>query len=578
MYDNESICVKKTERKTLEKINSNIYSQKSIYNDSLLDGTSMSVYHTNEFIKMKNETTNGEKGNFIFDQSPELHRALTYADAMVSDNSSVAAMFIVTSKPLLMQNCEINNSINKVTQEEYLHSDIIAFGSRILTIEEFANDYPEWHEYWLPLKNSSQCSRFVIIADYEFGTSTFLNAIYKVNERNAKAEYLASFPGDDNGAWLYHTSVRIGNKLLFTPARARCWAFYDLDLFDWSYEDVPKELFPSLELCPVFTGWTFFGDELIFLPGESGAIAKYNVDTGRITYHKEWYSKLLNNVLNANWGIISGIMAYHDSLLLTSPQANVIIELEPKTLSVKTLHKIGEDSCGFSSAYLVPNTDIVYLIKFRESFRKPWTETIVKWNIKSGKVKEITNLPIIVADNHSSNVLSTFVYWKGELFVLPLQGDSILKIELQSDEITRFSLTPEFDFFKRKSKYYEAWGKDQALPYVIFNGKRMNFIAQLPFDYGLADIDFSSGKVSNRRKWYVDGVEDLYKANLRNADSSLRETPFFTLDNFLDGLTSDKFLDNCKNQSVISDGRPDNSDGTSGQKIFSYVKNLVGGE
>jgi len=477
---------------------------------------------------------------------------------------------------LLMQDCEYDFTINKATQKEYLHSDIISFGNKVLSLREFAREYPEWYKYWLPYSNSIQCSRFIVAPDYEFGTSGLLNAIYEIDEENAKAKYLMSFPVDDKHPWLYHTSIRIGNKLLYVPARARCWMFYDLESCQWTYEEVPKDLHPSNEWRGAFGGWTVFGNELIFLPGESGAIAKYNIDTGKITYHKEWYSKFRSNVTNVNWGIINSILSYYDSLLLVSSQVNMIIELDPKTVSVKKMYKVGDDDCGFRTGCLIPKTDTVYLIRFRDPQKTQWTETIIKWNIKSGDVKEITSLPIKPIENHTQNLLCGFVFWKGELFVTPLQGDSILKIDLQTDTVNRYPLTPEFDFFERKSKYYEGWGKDQALPYVFFNGKRMKYMAQLPYDYGLADIDFSNSKILNRRKWYVEGVEELIKTKDIKHDAPLVEGAFITLEKFLDQLDSEEFLLENKNRLAESCGEMGDLYGTSGQKIFEYVKKLAG--
>jgi hypothetical protein len=222
--------------------------------------------------------------------------------------------------------------------------------------------------------------------------------------------------------------------------------------------------------------------------------------------------------------------------------------------------------------------DIVYLIKFREPGKNPWTETIVKWNPTTGEVREFTDLPINFVEGCTQNALSHFSFWKGELFAFPLQGDSILKINTQTDEITRFGLTPEFDFFERKSDFYNVWAKDLALPYVVFNVKTMKYLAQLPYDYSLADIDFD-GEVSNRRKWYVEGIDDLYK-DLHKATKNIWEEivaekgDSYLLIDFLENLCEVKPAQIAKEQKAYRQNA--NSNGTSGRAIHDYVKVQAG--
>jgi len=510
--------------------------------------------------------------NTIFDSDSDLHRALRCADGMVSDNSSLVPLFLSTGKSVLIQNVDIDWHIGKEEQDEYLHSDVINFGSRLITIDEFEREYPEYYVYWLPHRNEYMNSRYILVHDLEFGTSNFLNALYETDIEHAQAKFVMNIPVEDgvnDGVRLYHAPCRIGNKLLFAPARARRWAFYDLRTSQWSYEDIPEELYPTKGYRAAFGSRLIYDDELLFMPGESGAIAKYNIITGNITYHREWFVHLRDGIRNVDWGIISGFLAYKDSLLLVSMHTNIIMEISPKTMKVKNIHKAGDADCGYGMACLIPNTDTVYLIKVRKS----GMEAIVKWDIHSGNTIEITDLPIKLVEEGTQNAIHGLIYWKDILYITPLQGDSILKLDLSTDMVTRHPLNPEFDFFKRKSKYYEGWAKDLALPFMMFNAKRMSYLAQLPYDYGLADIVLETGEISNRRKWRVKGVEELYKTIPRNDVGYIGETYFFNVENFVDGLVNDAaFLsENCETKNFAD--KPVESNG---QRIYDYVKKLVG--
>lgn len=514
----------------------------------------------------------------IYDDTVDLHRAIAISDAMYGEFSSVGVLYSVTGKPVLAANYKLECSIDEDVKQEYLHSDIIQFGTQVLTIEEHERLYPTYHEYWLQFRRVDQ-SRFLYISCYEYGISCFLNAIYKMDEENGHAEYFMGFPDEENKPRLHYPPVKLGDKLLFIPNCARKWAFYDIKLDVWSYNAVPKELYPSKEWRAIFGGCIFYEDDLIILPGESGAFAKYNIDTGKITYHREWFSHLRGSVMNVDWNLISGILSYKNSLLLVSPQTNKILNLDPKTMSIKNTYRVCSDGYKFKTACLVPNTDIVYLIKFREPGCESWTETIIKWNINSGETIEFTDLPITFIKGHTLNALNGFLFFKDMLLVTPCQGDSVLKIDLQTDKITRFTLTPSFDFFERKSSYYQGWAKDLAMPYVIFNGKRMTFIAELPYDYGLADIDIETGQILNRRKWYVKGIEGLYKdreVGCRNPKLPLVESIFLTLDDFLNQLDSEELALANKEQLLSCCEYPAHADGTAGQAIYDYVKRLAG--
>jgi hypothetical protein len=512
----------------------------------------------------------------IYDDSPDLHRAIAMSSGYFGDgSSSVFTLYRATRKPLMIQNTEITEQIAAETKEEYLHSDVIGFGARLLSLADFKSEYPEWYEYWLPLRNAGQ-TKYILITDYEYGTSLFLNAIYRLDEEKGRAEFFKRFPVDDCNAWLYRVPIRIKNRMIFIPARARKWAFYDLETGEWTFEEVPQEFYPSNKWRAAFGWGCLYDDEIIIWPGESGVFARYNIETRMITYHKEWIAELPNGIENADCGIVCGVVFYRESLLIVSQQTNRIIEINPETMAVVKSYAIGDDNRGFRSAILIPGTTIIYLIKFREPGQEPWTETIVKWNIETNQIVELKDFPINLIDGHTQNAFSGFLYWRDKLFAIPLQGDSVLRIDLTTDDTTRVELNPRFDFFERKSDYYNNWAKDTALPFLVFNGKRMTFMAQLPCDYSLADIDFETGEISNRRKWVVDGIENLYHQKGKTSGDTVYENQNYLLEDFLDDLSAGRPTLIIENSGTVTDSPINAMDGTSGKAIYDYVKTLAG--
>lgn len=525
----------------------------------------------------------GEKkgrGNFIFDRSGDLHRAIAMSSCYYGDgSSSLVALYQATGKPIMLQNVNMTR-FSESDLEEFRHSDVIFFGNQVVSIEDLKNSYPDFYAYWLPYFNKFAQSHAVCISDYSYGLSSFFNAVYKTDYRHAKANFLMSFPSEDVFGWLYHMPCRIGNKLIFIPCRSRKWAFYHLEEKEWSYEEVPKSFYPSEKWRAAFGGMVLFGDSLIIGPGESGAIAKYCLCSGEITYYTEWFEHLRKHIKNIDWGILSGLLPYNDTLLLVSPQTNLVFQLNPTTMEIIKTHIVGSGACGFRTAYLIPNSDTVYFIKMRDpenenvqtEIATQLMEIILKWNVKTGETQEITNLPIHTSGETKQNLLNGFTFWKDVLYITPLQGDTILKLNIETDEITRWPLTPPFDFFRRKSTYYEGWAKDQALPYVVFNGERMKFTVQLPYDYSLAEVDFETGEITNKRKWYVEGAEELFRCQGKTAENLLVENVNYTMTDFLDDV--------CAGRKTVNGMKKDERDaksfavvdGIAGKKIFDFTK------
>jgi len=506
----------------------------------------------------------------IYDDTADLHRAIAYSDGYFGDYSSLVALYRVTGKPVLLQNIEMNRTDDSELREEILHSDIILFGNKLLTVNELEREYPQFYAYKRK-HPAKQQTEYATVINYEYGISAHLNAIYKTDEQNGKAEFWMSFPGEENVPWLYHPPIKINNKLLFAPARARKWAVYDLDSEEWNFKDVPKKLSPSAELRGAFGGGFVCGSYIIFRPGESGAFAKYNIKNENITYHRNWYKNLESYIDNVDYGILSGVLYYGDNLLLTTVHAGIVIEINPRKMRIVKTYKICE--YGFRAACLIPNTDTVYLLKYRKPPKEPdkgqWVETIVKWNILTGEIHEFTNLPVALFDGSTQNALSRFIFWKDVLYIIPLQGDSILKLDHKTDEVTGVALTPKFDFFKRKSDHY-AWAKDIAMPYIGLNAEHMTFITQLPYDYALADVNFETGTVTNRRKWLVKGAEKLCIPRELYKGSPIKEDFMFTINEMIDW-----YVNKSKTQPPLETDIAANI-GTAGTEIFSYSRSLLG--
>lgn len=499
--------------------------------------------------------------NFIYDSSEDLHRAIAVSDAYFGDKSSVAKLYQKVGKPVFYQN--IYFTFNEDEIEELRSSDIVLFGTRLLSVDKLSEEYPEFYEYSLLYKSAGQ-SKYVLVSDYDYGISATTNAFYKLKKEKGKAIFLALLSNKKFCGHEYHPPLRINNTLIFSPRLARKWAFYHIDANEWHYKEIPIDFLPVDESHAAFNCGVVYNNSILFLPGASGTFAKFDLDNEEITYHQQWYIQFKEYFPNQKMNIFCSFSYYKNSLVFASSQTNTIFEIDPVTISVIKTYKLNVDISGFKHAVMIPNTSDFLFIVYRDQSEKNYTEKIIKWNIETGKIEEFNNLPINLKENSTLNALNAFLFFKGFVYITPLQGDTILKYNIQTDEISRFTLIPEYDFYERKNKLYTL-STGVALPFVNFNIKTMKYTIALLYDYSFADLDIESGEISNRTKWYVE-CEYLHNDKEFITEEQIVENLYFTIDDFLKQLAS------ISTESVKSSSE---KQGTAGENIYNYLKSEI---
>ncbi len=492
----------------------------------------------------------------IYDDSSDLHRALTMSDALIGDFSSIMSMYNVTGKPAMLLDAELVDRIDNEEREEFLHSDIINFVAT-----------PD--------------------GDAEWGFSVSCNALYKISIENATADYISSVPFEKNIEGLYSAPIEVGDKLLLVPSSAHSFAFYNLSTGEWTKTSVPEYCLPDADRDgqwgSVFRGMFNCGDYILILPGDSGIFAKYDIDSGEITYFSEWFKKFKPYIKNISQGIFAGSCGIDGKLFLSSPQCNIVTELEPNRMTFK-YHKVGavdNQYCGIT--YI---GDTFWLIKHRENGQEPWEDGLVKWDSKSGKIFEYNDLPIVQEEEYQGRGINYLIPFGTSLYLFPCQSKNIIKYDTISNQSEIVNLSPGYDFFDRKSKLY-TWANNIAIPWVMLNKVRhypwekaafniSTIVAQMPYDYSLMKLDILSGEYT-LQKWEVVGAEEKLEKKEVPPSKDLIETVLYGLHNFLNDVVSSVLpaVDNERLQ--YHRGLETNADGTSGSKIFENVSECMFG-
>jgi len=490
----------------------------------------------------------------IYDDTPDLNRALAMSDALIGDVSSIMSMYNITGKPAMLMDATLVDGPDNEVREEFLHSDIINF---------MATPH----------------------GDAEWGFSMSCNALYKISVENATAEYIASVPDENNTEGLYRAPIRMGNKLLLVPSAAHDWAFYDVSSGEWTKMAVPDDCLPAEDRNgvpgSVFGNVLYCVGYLLILPGDRGVFAKYDMESGEITYYSEWFKQFLPCITNIARGLFAGLCGIDGKLFLSSPQCNVVTELEPDHMTFK-YYRVGAAANQYCGITYIDDT--FWLIKFRANGQEPWEDGLVEWHPKSCKSVEHNNLPIVQDKQYKGRGITSLIPVGTSLYLLPYQSMDIIKYDTVANQGEIVKLTPEYNYFERKSELY-AWAKNIAFAWVTINNvipypwtktifDKSTIIAQMPYDYSLMKLDLMTGEYTTQ-KWKVTGAEERLARKQVPLGKERRDTALYGLDNFLDDLVSGVLpAVDCERLQYYR-GLETNADGTSGNEIYENVRECV---
>lgn len=194
----------------------------------------------------------------IYDDTPDLYRALAWCDAYYGDRSSVTMLFSAMYKPVMIQS---------------IQTYPIAF-------ENFC-DCKE--HYWIePIWN---------------------NGLYRINKEDYTAEYVSTFIGERKGVRLHINTMVYEDKLVFVPFGAEAIAIYSTttNIMEMLPVAVPENC-GKLKYCETskFTFGYQYGKYIYMFPGTYPAIIKLNMENYAIEYLREPIEKLEQCVIDVN--------------------------------------------------------------------------------------------------------------------------------------------------------------------------------------------------------------------------------------------------------------------------------------
>lgn len=476
------------------------------------------------------------QGFGIYDDSPDLHRALSVSDAYYGDWSSLVALYQCTGKPAMIQNVDVDNQ------------------NTALNNLAFENLFDEGEHFWFTAYN--------------------FNALFRMDKTTWQAEYMGSFPDEKPDGWRLYASITANNgKLYFAPLSANEIAVYDLSTQSFSkiaFKNPTVRLYnPAIKFYSTvpYKNWLFF------VGFSYPAIMRYDVMTGALEYFSDWVEPLNRLADKISGCYFKDICVTGSDIIMPALCANAVVVFNMDTC-ISTIHKAGNKRCSYISVCF-DGKDYWLVPKHKEP--------VVKWNLNTKEYKEYGKFPDGFLSCEYSFRSTTFS--DGYVWLFPNRANMALKINPQAESIF---VADEFQTECIDSKDGAELFSENYMQSALIQNK---IYAHTGKTNSLLEYDPITGNIRKEPILLSPEAVELLKpirtqTFIKNVDSCETEYDCYFYENSFSRLPDflDYFNGCCGSENLaalhdrqIEIFRSENefTDGTSGSEIYSYCKQEI---
>ena len=316
-----------------------------------------------------------EAGWGIYDDTPDLDRAIALSDLYYGDYSSLMALFRNAGKPVMIQSAE---SIEEISARKMVR-------------------FPD----------------FVFYKDKMYFAAWNGNGIFSYHPETETLKFEKLLPYSVSEKQQFGHSLLVGNKWYLSPIRRDCILEVDMDTWECKEFYLDKSACGSLSGCQdIFAD----GDDLYFLPYFSKAICKLNTQTQEVTYFGEGYEiipeekKKLDTLI---WG--SGIKN-GDEIYLPVRGTNALVCFNVKSHKTELL-EVGEENLNFLGMTYDGENYWIFTIN----------GLVYKWN-------KISGVKAIIETNQNAE-RSNICYANGYIWLVATNRGTYCKIDAKTAQI-----------------------------------------------------------------------------------------------------------------------------------------------
>lgn len=474
----------------------------------------------------------------VYDDTPDLHRAIAWSDAYYGDGSSLVLMYQVTGKPIMLQKIEPLNDTARRNQ--------------------------------LLFENLCEAEGFLWCTALDF------NALFRLDPMSLQAEYMGSVPGEkSNGERLYRSLIYADGKLYFAPLKAERIAIYDIKRNTFQTMQVNEDCVKAQR--PDYLRFKFYDvvsldGNIYFIPYCYPAIVAYDTNTQELNYLDSWLDKSKPSQAFKN-GRGYFCEAIYDSGNIIMPRfdKDSIVVFDEQNMSFNTFDVTQSDK-GYRSICFDGNNY--------------WMVSLDGKILRANKSLD-TFSPVNLDKDFTSgkgNEFIAMVYLDGFLWAFPFNAKFTLRIDTNSMEAAIATDFPDVDAPDKWSSFEDIryfFAKTIANKiYAHTGGYNPKFIEYDPQTgtRRVTEIYISEGDIPKiealRRRTFNENVSEDMAPN----DCNFREQ-FVWISDLVDNIVQEGDSSGYKAQVVgrarIRRNTIANLDGTAGQKIYEIAKKAV---
>ncbi|MCL2204066.1 MAG: CDP-glycerol glycerophosphotransferase family protein [Defluviitaleaceae bacterium] len=461
----------------------------------------------------------------IYDDTPDLHRAIAWTDGYYGDRSSVLILYLATGKPIMLKNIlALTEEKHPVLQWLYPYKDtLLAYVKGINVIGTIS------------------------------GGALDISKSFVSNESN----YVTM------SEWSHQSPVEVGDKLYFPPFASRELICLSKD------NDIAKNIEIDAMGCAngLFTGGVAQDKYVYLSPLCHPAIAKIDTETDNITYYPGWMDELKKHDININDLLYCAPAVTDGRCLWFATKTNIIISFDTDTCKYKA-YQVGKKEYAYNTVcYDGENYWLTPYINTKTP--------LIKWHPENGIINETDE---IYDTREATGAFRTGYFSNGYIWLFPIRSPHVIKVNVSTNivEIVNTfaqdcqnipSGVSKFSASTHVGNYFYLL-KEYNSTYVAFNCETM--------EREDGAICYSQSDLTGLAPRIASSFSLKPEALLQQRDALYYESNTIQLSDYLNYITIEPDEDATNSKRIsIAQLEHNNANGVSGKQIYEYTMQVL---
>ena len=470
----------------------------------------------------------------IYDDSPDMTDAIVHSDAYIGDSAtSVTSLFGIAGKPLFV----LNNNIHSAPKEDDWRGEVIR--------------------------------GFFVYGDHRWIVAQG-NKLYHSPKDDFQYEYCCDLSEYARGDY-YMWTVTVNGNSYVCPTNAH-------DIVEVNAQGIKRRILleDRLEQPGAFYGFIGCDNYLFLIPNYYPAIVRYDTVKDTVKYIEGSQDVFVFAGTASNGERhFGGYCAWDGKLYLASPLDNRILVIHAETGEQQIVSLEADGVKGFCT--LACDGVDIWCLPYEG-------KTIVRWNPQTGEQREYADLPEGLTCWHPIQKYECMtvpfgraVFYQDQVFFSPAWGNLFVRLDKESGKMTEWK--PPFPILeKEKNSYYTMGGMANFINPKKDIEQREPLVFTL-YDRKLYKVDLETNEWQELRIGFDRKELEKSEAGFQKESQWMQycclENAFNSLPDFLDGNITGHAFDRQSQLDAYSLIAA-NHDGTSGEKIYGFVKEKLG--